>query len=1679
MQQQYTQLLRCKATLCALLFIFSLFLFPHTSFAQGYIAASTYLGGTNVEQNPRLAVVNGESYIIGQSQSANFPITTGSAYSGGAQGDLTVTKLSADGTVLWSRYLGGTNNDFPQKIVVSNGSVFIVATTESSDYPVTNGSTQTGTTQNGVYTKLNASTGAIQFSTYLGKGNPAEIAIVGGYVYYIGTQDVGGTLGNQIQLVKYDINTDNVIFEQNYGGTGSDYCGSYNSDGSHIFEVVGNEIFILGGTTSTDFPATDGSLLAGTFDHVYMKLNATNGNIVFATYFGGTTGASDYGTTDLVVDNGGVYIFGQTDDIDFPVTDGSTNKGFSDFYLRKYNASTNALEYSKLLGSTYEEFIGRMEVENGIVYLSGMLQASNGYPHTALPGAYSGATHLFFTKIDGASGNVTYSTWLHSNSSEEFGNFKVVNGNAYITGYTYGTSTNIYPVTNGSTKKGSTGAEDIVLTKINADNQICFSTFVGGTTADIVFSLAIENDLVYYAGTSLANDYPVTNTTTKKTANDFVWTKFNLNPNLVVSTDDVLPATQTVCKNGFAAPLTASEITFPSDSMPVIYRNGVPTSQDVIRLKYQWQKADAASGPWTNIGEAVQVNYTPEVGLIDQYYRRLANASVCGATTPLSTSSVVAVLVNSNTAPTVNAGNVINTCLGNTVTLGGSPAATGNGGATIVSYSWAPTGTYTPSSTVANPSVSPTANTIYTLTATDNNGCQQIGQALVNVYAANAGPDMGSCAGNIVRIGSAPIAGLAGVTYAWTASPADATMSCTDCAQPDVHPSVTTTYTLTLTVPVTGGGTCSTTDAVVVTPVAAPTTPNFAGPDVVICIGSTATLGTTAESGFTYTWAPGNYLTSNNASTTTFQPGSLSMPTPNGGLYYLTAVKSGCSFVDQMQTAVIEARAGVDGCGPRYIGESDRTPNLNETYTWTKISGPGNFTGATNIPQPFVTASVGGATTYELTVSYTLNGVTQTCTDQVVVPDCGCVVDIKVEAPFSCPSFGLNNGNVKLIATAADIFSQDPSVFTYTWSPSAGLSAATGREVFLTDNVNRTYTVTMSSPNNPSFNCTRTIEVNHPAWSLPTFTAQDLTTCPATSVSIGQATIAGYDYKWTDANSNLNATTASNPTATVNSTTSFPVLVTDIGSGCTARDTATVTIEGFPANIAGDDVAFCGSSTIQLGKAAVPNVTYLWTPATTYTPNNTAANPTVTVTTTTTFHVVATNSVTGCVVNDDVVVTVNPAVAPFSFTNQTYCPSTAGALPLPAGPSGMTTYSWSPASLVTNPTSNGPTATTLTTRPASATTYTLTVGNVEGCTASASVVFTPEVTNPVAGSSRTICKNATAQLGATPALPGTYTWTGTAAANLSSTSISDPVFTPTATGVFTFTVSKTDPGGCISTATVTITVVDFTLSALSSPTVCENTCVQIGKSASGTGVQYFWSPATGLSDANIATPIACVGTSSMTYKLTAVGVNGCVATQTVVVGVNPSPSPTITIPTVTACLGDSNVHFATTVAPAGTYNYQWFPNNGTLSDIYGANPEVNITGVGSKQYTVVVTNTTTGCANTATANLVVDICPTCVPPSTPSVSSPVTNVCPSTTVNLSNISAALTPSVSGGVFEWHVNNDSNSALVSNQTAVGAGTYYLFEKSPNDCYSAGVAVQVQIQACCPTPLCIQVTITRNN
>ncbi len=1540
------------------LLITLLLIFFQNGFSQA-IDASTYVGGNSEDLLITSKMVNGDMYLLGSTQSSTFPVTNGTAYNGSQ--DMVYSKLDAGGNVLFSTYLGGTGVDTPIDMEVVGNEVHILGHSESSDYPVTNGSVNPTISRNEdiIYTKIDATTGTTLFSTYIGGDDADEEAydleVYNGEVFIVGlsrgatfTTTNGSTSngGDDIIYIKLASNG-NVAFSTYLGGSVNE-----DLDERKAIQVIDGDAFIFGRTASSDFPVTDGSTLVSSSDLIIVKYD-TNNSIACSMLYGGN-GVDR--VSHLVEDNGIIYIalnIGTT----FPVTNGSVHAGGSaDIGLMSIDADCNVL-MSTFLGSDGEDFLKDIEIHNNEIHLLVRVQLANNYPTTDGTQNVYFSVPIAYTRLD-QNGNILLSTLM---SRAHVGiAMDVDNSGIHILSEIVG-ATN-FPITNGSFYNGG---DDLAYTKLDYDDaSVLFSTTLGGSVDEIGQDIYYNNGDIQIVGHSNSNDYPVTNTISHEGGNDIIYTRLETCPTPYTIDNTVTPSTQTVCQNGLVEQIDGEVVGVLETDLVPIYKNGVLTSQPVVEAKYQWEIAESATGPWTEIGGAIEENYTPNPVVADRYYRRVSSSSDCCGGGQITISDVASVLVDGTAAPVIEGGGIFNTCPGTSVTIGGSPTATGGGGG--YAYEWAEGNSTTIISTDANPTVTPATEgaIIYTVTVTDANNCVQIDQAIVNAYEADAGETTVSyCEGTSgVQLGTTPIAGVAGVTYSWTPT---AGLSCSDCAQPIATPSSNTTYTLTLTIPVTGGGSCQTTDDINVITTSQPGI-EFAGDDVVICLGDTSPLGDAGVSGYSYTWAPGNYLTQNNIAQTTFQPGSLEMPALNPITYFLTAEKDGCTFVDEVDVAVIEARADEDYCGPRTVGLPDRTPNINETYAWTKVSGSGNFTGAIDEAVVPVSASPTAETIYALEVSY--NG--HICRDTVIVPPCGCVVNIDVEAPTGCPDFRLSSGNVKLTASAADIFSSDPSIFTYTWSPAIGLSSTTGQEVYLTDDVERTYTVTMTSPNDGSFSCSASISVNNPVWSLPTFTSPDVTVCSNVPVEIGAPTVAGYSYEWVG--DGLSSNTVSNPTATVESTTEYIVTVTDDLSGCTAVDTSLVIVSS-PRADAGPDHLVCDNGVVTLGSPMEANTTYSWTPVLSNWQNGTdetSAEPEVLVAINTTFTVTATNTISGCTSTDQVDVVVSALPDPFTLPDISFCPSSTDLITLGEGvPTGTGyTYEWIPQDNLINATVA---PTFIVTKPQETITYTLIVRSPEGCEQFGTQTLISSQSDFTAGNNQTICVGETATLGSNsnPSTGVTYTWSPTT--NLSDASSGNPTFTPTTAGSYTFTLTM-DEGGCTSTREVTVQVNETVLPVIPSVTVCEGSCVQIGTTKE-LGVQYFWNPTTGLSDPNVSDPLACV-TSTTVYTLTAIGSNGCSTTAQVTVGTNPEEAPTVTIEDEEACLGATGITFSPNITSTGNYSYTWSPNDGSLSDIYAANPEVYIQSLGAKTYTLTIVDTNTGCSTFAEVNLNVVFC---------------------------------------------------------------------------------------------------------
>ena len=131
---------------------------------------------------------------------------------------------------------------------------------------------------------------------------------------------------------------------------------------------------------------------------------------------------------------------------------------------------------------------------------------------------------------------------------------------------------------------------------------------------------------------------------------------------------------------------------------------------------------------------------------------------------------------------------------------------------------------------------------------------------------------------------------------------------------------------------------------------------------------------------------------------------------------------------------------------------------------------------------------------------------------------------------------------------------------------------------------------------------------------------------------------------------------------------------------------------------------------------------------------------------------------------------------------------------------------------------------------------------------------------------------------------------------------------------------------------------------------------------------YYWSPGTGLSNRNIANPVASP-TSTIKYYCQVTNVSGCNSIDSVTVNVDPLPVPVITGLT---CVhsGTPNINY-TTPSVLG-HTYFWSAPGSTFMSGQNTN-SVFITWSSIGNYTVSVTEqiTSTGCSKTVSKNVYV------------------------------------------------------------------------------------------------------------
>jgi hypothetical protein len=292
---------------------------------------STYAGGIHNDQAFSIAVdTKGSTYITGWSASEDFPVTgnalqTARKMIGVYLYDVVVMKFDSSGSLIYSTFLGGAQNDHGGAIVANpDGSVYVGGYTQSTDFPVTSNAYQ-GTAGGGsdaFLARISADGSQLLYSTYLGGvGDEAITSLLlnaDGSLWMSGVASQPGLTPSATAYQKKPNGIDNSFvakaqFDANANlqipyltFIGGSQSGQTNGPGegwpsSLTVDAAGN-VYYAGTTQSSDYPVTATAYEQPvTLSHgcanspnpnsigVVTKFSPDLSQVSYSTYFGGKT----------------------------------------------------------------------------------------------------------------------------------------------------------------------------------------------------------------------------------------------------------------------------------------------------------------------------------------------------------------------------------------------------------------------------------------------------------------------------------------------------------------------------------------------------------------------------------------------------------------------------------------------------------------------------------------------------------------------------------------------------------------------------------------------------------------------------------------------------------------------------------------------------------------------------------------------------------------------------------------------------------------------------------------------------------------------------------------------------------------------------------------------------------------------------------------------------------------------------------------------------------------------------------------------------------------------------------------------------------------------------------------------------------------------------------------------
>ncbi|MBZ5726686.1 MAG: SBBP repeat-containing protein [Acidobacteriia bacterium] len=401
----------------------------------GFVYLS-YLGGANVDVALAMDVdAAGFIYLTGTTNSTDFPIVGAAVQATGAATtvDAFVSKIDpnaagSDGLV-YSTFLGGTTgNESGNGIAVgADGMIYVIGTTNSSDFPVSSGAyaaVKFGDPPDAFLTKIDPTSSTPVYSTYMGGegfDDGRSIAVApSGLVYFSASTfstlfPLAGLANSPVPLGAGDIivgvmdmtkpGVASLVYSTYFGGSANDVVRKI------ALDAKGN-LMLTGYTLSPDFPVTPDAvqgLYGGNGDAFVSVLNPLDPVhfLVYSTFLGGSESDVAY---DITHDSAGaIYVTGYTLSPDFPVTKDGPQPlwgGGIDVFVTKLKAGVAGpagLQYSTYIGATPISVGTALAVgSDGTAFVGGY--TSGGLPITgnATQGGFAGgASDGFIVAIGG------------------------------------------------------------------------------------------------------------------------------------------------------------------------------------------------------------------------------------------------------------------------------------------------------------------------------------------------------------------------------------------------------------------------------------------------------------------------------------------------------------------------------------------------------------------------------------------------------------------------------------------------------------------------------------------------------------------------------------------------------------------------------------------------------------------------------------------------------------------------------------------------------------------------------------------------------------------------------------------------------------------------------------------------------------------------------------------------------------------------------------------------------------------------------------------------------------------------------------------------------------------------------------------------------------------------------